>query len=467
MPTHDFVDGPLDVDSELCKGNRMDLRTFWRTIRVHWILLVALTIIGAVLGPMIVPAASTSYTATTTVIATAKSGDDVYAQNQRNQYIRGRVDTWAALATQSVVLQPVYMQLGPQIDYPAFRSSVTASSLPNSGVIQIDVVAPNQTFAKQAAEGIADQLAKVATAQDITGAELTGQLTIGRIGDTVAVRTQGESLAPLYAAGGAIVGLAIALVIAIIRARSTGRIRGRDDLDRLGVDLPVAVQLPLGFGSPRPVHTAGAAERGPLADAARRLRTAVLAAAPAGGTIVVTAATRGEGASLTASRLAVALGEAGHRVVLVDADLRRPTAFREFALEPNPGIGQVLADGAAAASVIQRSAFPTLDVLTAGVADENPSDLLGGTAATTLLTDLASEYDYVVVDTPPVSRFTDAAALGRNAAAVLLVVSTRKARRGPLAKAVDALHTARVDEVEIVLNRGRFDVIRGILTAGA
>ncbi|MET0734194.1 MAG: polysaccharide biosynthesis tyrosine autokinase [Microbacterium sp.] len=445
----------------------MDTQTFWRTVRVHWILIVGLTILGAVLGPILVPLPPTTYTATTTVVASTAGAPDDYALNQVNQFIRARNETWAALGTQSVVLQPVYMGLGPDLDYSEFQASVTVTPLPSSGVIQIQVVGDDKAYVTAAAEGVADTLAQVVMDVDLSDNPQRSNFTMARVGETVTVRGEGESLAPLYATAGAVVGLAIALIIAVVRARNTARIRVRADLDRLGIGLPVAAQLPRGYTAPPAPLVDGASAPGALSDASRQVRTAVLAAAPSGGTVVVTAATRGEGASLTASRLAVALAESSYKVALVDADLRRPTLFQSFDLTPNPGLGQAIAGDPPVADVVQTTALAALDVVVAGEAPNDPSDLLGTAEADAYLAALAKEYDYVIIDAPALSRHTDAAELGRDADLVLLVVSAAKARREPVTKALSALQSARIENVEIVLNRGRFNIGQGILTAGA
>ena len=133
--------------------------------------------------------------------------------------------------------------------------------------------------------------------------------------------------------------------------------------------------------------------------------------------VVVTSAAPGEGKSTVAWNLAAANANAGNRVLLVEAELRRPTLVREFKLQSSSGLVQILAEGADPADVIRRVSGPTnvngdgtpgMDVIVAGGIPPNPTDLLDSRRMAELIETCERDYDMVVIDTPPISVVSDA-----------------------------------------------------------
>ena len=146
--------------------------------------------------------------------------------------------------------------------------------------------------------------------------------------------------------------------------------------------------------------------------------------------VVVTSAAPGEGKSTVAWNLAAANANAGNRVLLVEAELRRPTLVREFKLTRSSGLVQILAEGAAPEDVIRRVSGPTevngdggpgMDVIVAGGIPPNPTDLLDSARMADLIRKAEREYDLVVIDTPPVSVVSDAIPLLKMADGVIAV----------------------------------------------
>ena len=139
------------------------------------------------------------------------------------------------------------------------------------------------------------------------------------------------------------------------------------------------------------------------AEAVRRLRTNLqfVGAASESKSLVITSSVPGEGKTTTSINLAVALADAGNRVVLVDADLRRPSVAEYMGLEGAAGLTTVLIGRAGVADVIQPWRSSGLDVLPSGQVPPNPSELLGSSAMRVLLEQLSESYDVVLLDSPP------------------------------------------------------------------
>lgn len=183
--------------------------------------------------------------------------------------------------------------------------------------------------------------------------------------------------------------------------------------------------------------------RSPVSEAYRTVRTNLQFAASDDSVrlILITSAGPEEGKSTTLANLAVTLAQAGKRVLIVDADLRKPIQHKIFEVGNSRGLTNVLAGRAQVSEVIEKSDVPNLWVLTSGPIPPNPSELLNSEGARSLWTPLLDSYDYVLLDSPPAVTVTDAAILSTQVHGVLLVVRSATTRhemlrevRGLLAK---------------------------------
>ncbi|WP_418607348.1 tyrosine-protein kinase family protein [Georgenia sp. SUBG003] len=171
------------------------------------------------------------------------------------------------------------------------------------------------------------------------------------------------------------------------------------------------------------------------------------------GSIVVTSSVPGEGKSTTAINLAVALADSGARVVLVDADLRRPSIADYMGLEGRVGLTTVLIGRAEVADVVQPWRDTSLDVLPSGQIPPNPSELLGSRAMATLLGTLTQSYDMVLIDSPPLLPVTDAAVLSKLAGGALVVAGADRIHKAQLRESLDNLENVDARVLGIVLNK--------------
>lgn len=165
--------------------------------------------------------------------------------------------------------------------------------------------------------------------------------------------------------------------------------------------------------------------RSPIAEAFRALRTAVRMANAVKPIrrLMVTSSGPGEGKTFVATNLAVSLAQEGKRVILVDADLRRPQVHKVFELSTEPGFTNLAIDPTLPLEqVLKPTATPTLRILTCGTIPPNPAELLGSVRAAELLQQLDAVADIVVFDTPPAATVTDAVILAAQVDGVLQVV---------------------------------------------
>ena len=194
--------------------------------------------------------------------------------------------------------------------------------------------------------------------------------------------------------------------------------------------------------------------RSPISEAYRALRTNLDFASldQTLKTMVVTSAGVGEGKSTTLANLAVVSAQAGRKVILVDADLRRPTLHQIFGLNNDTGLTTAMMDGAALASPpLQETGIEGLSVLTSGPLPPNPAEVMGSRRMEEVIAALTERADQVFFDTPPVVAVTDAAVLATKVDGVLLVISAGKTRREYARTAVQRLEQINARLVGTVL----------------
>lgn len=154
----------------------------------------------------------------------------------------------------------------------------------------------------------------------------------------------------------------------------------------------------------------------------------------------VTSSVRGEGKSTTACNIGYVLSKTGKRVLLMEADLRRPSIADKLGLEWGIGVTNLLVTRRSYKDALQQcSLAPRLDVLIAGDIPPNPSELLGSGRMTRLMNELVQDYDYIVVDLPPVTAVADTLVLSKLLHGVIVVVRDRIVQRKELAETIRQL----------------------------
>jgi tyrosine-protein kinase Etk/Wzc len=189
-------------------------------------------------------------------------------------------------------------------------------------------------------------------------------------------------------------------------------------------------------------------------EALRTLRTAVQFALPAEGkrVVLITGPSEGVGKSFTAANLSILLGVADKRVLLIDADLRRGRLRQEFNIKTRLGLSDVLHGTETAESVISKGVATNVDLLSGGSFDGHPDELFEKADIRGLITALASHYDVIVIDSPPVLPVTDTAILASVADLVLLVAKSGMTTAGEILETVKRLQHGGAKVRQVVFN---------------
>ena len=261
---------------------------------------------------------------------------------------------------------------------------------------------------------------------------------------------------------GAIAGLIIGIVIALtFEFLDDFTVRTSEHIESL-TNLPTLAGIGEIKGDDKLITVTD--PRSPTAEAFRSLRTSIQFSSvdTPSRSILITSSIPGEGRSTTAANLAIVMAQAGHNVLLVDADLRRPNQQRLFSVPSSLGLTSLLLEfdtnktdeevETLIDDVVQVTRIDGLQLLASGPIPPNPSELLGSTKMRALLSKLIDPYDFVILDSPAVLLATDAAVLSVHTDATLLVAWAGKSRKVNLQRAAEQLREVNANLMGCVLN---------------
>ena len=192
-----------------------------------------------------------------------------------------------------------------------------------------------------------------------------------------------------------------------------------------------------------------------ISESYRSLRTALQFSTSNGlpKSLVVTSPNAGEGKSTTSVALAINFAQLGMSVLLIDGDLRNPSAHQLLRCQAEKGLTNYLVGSARAGDIMQGTDVPRLCFIASGPLPPNPAELLAGQSMLRLLSGASEKFDIVIIDAPPVLGLADAPLLASMAAGTLLVLGAGETRRGVVKAALKRLHFARAQMVGVVLNK--------------
>ena len=432
----------------------MGLRSHLEVLRRHVAALVVSLVVfpGLALGLSLL--ATPTYTSTAELFVSLENSTTASDLAQGANYTREQMASYATLVTTPAVLQPVVDELGLAESARALGRRVTATAPNDTVVLQISATDPSPVVAARIAQAVSEQLVEVM--DDVAPTNADGRAT-------VRVTQVTPAAVPLYASSpntvrnvavGVLLGLAVGVLYAVLRENLDTRVRDVGRLESL-TDAPLLGSIAAAPATRTGVVPVADEPRGTQAEMFRQLATNVEFLRVAGGptSLLVTSALPGEGKSTVAMNLALALAEVGHRVVLVDADLRRPTVADRLDLEGGAGLSTVLLGRADVDDVLQEWGAHGLHVLTSGAVPPNPVQLLSSARMTALMAELGAHHDVVVVDAAPVLPVTDALVLARAVSGVVVVADSSSVRRAQLAETLESLVRVDARLSGVVLNK--------------
>lgn len=263
---------------------------------------------------------------------------------------------------------------------------------------------------------------------------------------------------------GAVLGLFLGTVAAFLLEFLDDRIKSTDDLERV-LPVPILGIAPsMGKGSRQKQQNYAllTVEKptSAVAEAFRSLRTNLMFATRAGAPRVlnITSTDASEGKSSTSINLATAFAQAGKSVLLIDADLRKPSLHKHFKLDNSKGLTHYLVGQETLKGITQTSFIPEVYVITSGPLSPNPVELLSSERLVELVTFADSpqcEFDIIILDSPPILGLADALVIGNRTHATLLVAAWNESRKRTLQAAFNRLRQARTNIIGVVMTKAK------------
>ncbi|MGW4928034.1 polysaccharide biosynthesis tyrosine autokinase [Agromyces sp. NPDC004153] len=421
----------------------MELRDYVRILHKNWVLIVACLLLGVAAAAAYSIVVTPKYVATTELYVSVRSGDSAVTGDlvQGTNFARQAVTSYVDVVDSAIVLDRVIAELQLDLSSADLAEQVEASSPLNTVLVHIAVTNRDPELAAEIANATGRNFADVVV-NDLEKPEgdLASLVKIEPIQPAVVPAAASSPNVPLNLALGGLVGLAIGIGIAVLRSVLDTRIHSLHDIEQI-TDKPLLGGIALDpDASSRPliVH---ADPRNPRAESFRSLRTNLQFVNVEGGprSFVISSAGPGEGKSTTTANLAISLAETGAKVALIDGDLRLPKLAEYLGLEGGVGLTDVLIGRAELVDVLQKWGRGHLYVLPSGRIPPNPSELLGSAAMANVLNALTAQFDYVLIDSPPLLLVTDAAVVSKLAGGAILVAASGATKKQELAGAVRAL----------------------------
>lgn len=432
----------------------MELADYISLVRKRWGWLVALAAIGLAIGLLYSLASTPMYRASAQVFVSLRGGDSTSELVQGTTFTAKQVRSYTELVKSPRALEPVIEQLGLDATATSLAGRVEASVPQDTVLINIEATDASPTVAADIANATAANLAVlVAEIENAPSAsESTVELSVVR--SATPPTTAASPNTRMNAGLGLVLGLALGVAAILLREILDTRVRTPEDV-RAVTDASVIGMISYDEGATQHPLIVQESPHSPRAEALRRVRTNLqfLTVDGDGRTLVMTSAIPGEGKSTTSINLAITMADAGSRVIIVDADLRRPSVSKYMGLEGAVGLTTVLIGRASLEDAVQPWGNQNLHVLPSGQIPPNPSELLGSRQMADLLKVLRDSYDIVILDTAPLLPVTDGAVLAKLAGGAVIVVGAGLTHRPQLAEAMSALAAVDARVHGIVLNR--------------
>jgi polysaccharide biosynthesis transport protein len=422
----------------------MSLRDYVFVLRRNWLLITITTLLGMALALGYSLLQQPQYQAVAKVYVSTQQASSAQDLSQGNTFAQDAIKGYAGVVGTPVVLDPVIDELRLDTTFESLSERVDANAEPNTPILVISVTDPSAKGAADVANAVSARLATVVPSLVPSSSKTGATVKVTSLQTAKAPKRPISPSLALDAAVGLLLGFLAGLGLAALRQTLDVRVRGERDVQAV-TDKPVlgAIAYDSTAGSrPLIVQADPGSTR---AESFRWLRTNLqfVDFEHRSHTMVVTSALAGEGKSTSAANLAIALADAGRRVLLVDADLRKPKMASYFGADGSVGLTDLLISRASLDQVIQPWGDGRLSLLPAGQRPPNPSELLQSEAMAEFVQTVSERFDTILFDAPPLLAVPDAAILTRQTAGAIMICAAGRTTKQQLRAAV-----ARLEQVD-------------------
>ncbi len=414
----------------------MTLRAYMQILLKRWRILTACTLLVLVAAGALTYLTPPTYSATSTAFVSINAaGSTDTSLYQSSQFAMQRVKSYTEVVKSPDVLRPVIDELDLPMSVSDLRRVVTADNTVDTVLISVTATDRSPSRAQAISNAVNDQLGlaverlETPRAGGVSPVKVTTTVPAARPSDPISPRVS------LNLALGLIAGLALGVIVAVVREQQDTTVKG-EELEQLTGRAPLALVGVIPDAKSRPLITMEAHGRGVEEFRTLRANLQFVDVDQPPRVIVVTSPLAGEGKTTTACNLAIALAQSSLKVCLVEADMRRPMAANLLGIDGSIGLSNVVAGQLDLADALMPWHRGLLQFLAAGTTPPDPSKLLGSKNMQVLLESLRAEFDYVIIDAPPILPVSDAAVLAHSTDGAVLVTRYGKTRREHVTRSV-------------------------------
>lgn len=429
----------------------MELADYLRILRRRWRLVVSTLLLVMVAAALITWRTTPQYQSSTQLFISTSASSSTEAY-QGNLFSSQRLASYADLATGTELATRVASATGSSLAPSELADKVTAQASPETVLLNISVTNPDPVVAQQLTQAYGEELVALVAELETPPGRAKPVLK-GTIVDAASLPGGPISPNPVRNLGLALVlGLLLGVGLAVVRELLDTSTKSADDVTT-ALQAPILGTFAFDSEVGKRLLLTELTSHEPRAEAFRVMRTnlSFVDVDAESKAIVVTSALPGEGKSTTAVNTALALQQAGERTLLIDGDLRRPQAATMLGLDGTIGLTTALVGKVSAADVILTHGSG-LRVLASGAIPPNPSELLQSHAMATVLGQLRSAFDVIIIDAPPLLPVTDAALIASQVDGAVVVVRHGKTTREQLGAARERLEAVGATTMGAVFN---------------
>lgn len=433
----------------------MDLQDYIRIIRKRWMTIVLTALVTLGLAALLTATATKKYEADTQFFVSISGADDGTQLQQGGTFVQQRVKSYAELVKTPRVLGPVAKELGDGTTTDDLAELITVTTPPDTVMLEVSVTDPSPERAQEIATTLGE--AFPAVVDKLERPSDKSKRSPVKVSLVKPAQTDDTPVSPSPVrnlALGLALGLLFGFGLALMRHQHDTTVRTGEDVEEI-TEQPIIGAVHFDPRAGREPLIVESDPNSPRSEAFRSLRTNLMFvnAASHPRTIALTSSIPGEGKSTTIANLALTLAQSGSTVCLIEGDLRRPRLLEYLGLEGVAGITDVLIERATLDDVLQPYGEHGLDILGCGAIPPNPSELLASSGMSSVLGELATRYDYVLIDTPPVLPVTDAVILSTKVDGIMVLVGTTIVSKEQLSATLQALNAVENKVLGLVLNR--------------
>lgn len=433
----------------------MTISDVLKAVKKHWIVEIILFCVVAGITAGVTFTATPAYSTNTKILAQynyiSSSGDVTGTVQQSSSSTPSSIALYPDLVKSDEILQTVIDNLGLHSTTSVLRSKVSAVVDTSSSIVYISATDADPKQTVDIVNELAKQLRKKADSMASSGTGVT--FTVIQAAEEPTTASSPNVKANLA------IGFAVAVVVALLGAliceMSSKDVNDAETVQSIVRD-PVLASVPKKHDASKGVPEIIAKPRGRASEEVRRLIANISFVAPKDlkqrNVIIVTSSNPREGKTTISTNIAAAFAEKGKSVLLIDADIRHPSVAGMLGLNSGIGLSSLLGGDVSASEAIQPYWKPYLHVLPAEEQKTPSGVILGSEAMRQLINQASERYDYVIVDTAPMTVANDAAVFAKQGGVLLLVVGQGVAKKSSLREVVRELRMSRTTIRGVVLN---------------